>query len=51
MLLSQSPSGGLVITSLLFQWELDVLVAEAVVFFKTQSIPVNSLSGRWEHRC
>ena len=38
--------------SVLFQWELGhVLVAEALVFFKMQSIPVNPRSGSWEHRC
>lgn len=37
--------------SVLFQWELGhVLVAEALVFFKMQSIPLNPCSGDWEHR-
>lgn len=38
--------------SVLFQWELQhVLVAEALILFNIQSIPVNPCSGSWKHRC
>lgn len=51
-MLLKSPLNGLCDhPCVLFQWELGhVIMAEALVFFKMQSVPVNPCSGRWEHR-